>query len=183
VPYIQPDIYEEPIRDTFRSFKEYVEDRYYKLYVRPGDTVTNGTATTGSGFGYVTLVEGVIDYAVATVCVPRFWINGKIKVTVYVAGDGTDTGNFYIQDRIEAVDSGIVLGSADELFNAYRSLAGAAGAGAVQTYNYTTTTAVDSDHVLLGYTIRRDATHGNDTNGDDLFFLGAVLEYQPTNRQ
>jgi hypothetical protein len=92
------------LKQNQRAIAAHLDDDYYVRSLTPGmfvpfATAAHGTAGQSAGLGKwptIDYPDGASSYAVAAFRRPKFWVSGKIEVTIYYTSQTAGTANFSI---------------------------------------------------------------------------------------
>lgn len=167
-----------------RAIDRHLTWDHYTLNFTPGIFVPNGTTLIGvhaasMRYPAITFAKAAASEALVSFAKPSEWRSGKLAITVLYTSPGASTNNFYVAITVDAVKTGEVL-TGTNLYAVFSTWAGPAVANTVKKLGpiYTTNT-IGADDELFGLKVRRDSTHANDTNVNDLNVLMVRVVHMP----
>lgn len=182
---------ETSLRRQLRSIAAHIDDDYYVRSFTPGEfvpfaTAAHGTAGQSVGIGKWPTIDypnGVSSYGVAAFPRPKFWISGKIEVSVYYTSQTAGTADFSILLLICSApqpgnlsNSGITI-----LLNSATASAGPTAADNEKVISAYTTTSLLPSARRISVRIGRDGAA--DANNSVLQVTEVVLTHIPAQQE
>lgn len=179
-------------KDSERSFRERdaeqnrldsLRDDYYKLYVHAAECeISGGSLANVGGLTAAQLRAGNNDFARVGIVKPGLWRNGNAKITAYWSTDGTDTTDVRLRVALNAHSVGSAITTGTDILDYNRDIAPTSTTDILYDDDWTTmTTSILDTHKTFAFVFQR--LGATDSNTDDVYFIGATIEFLPNNRQ
>ncbi len=170
-------------RDAEQNRLDALRDDYYKLYVHAAECeISGGSLANVGGLTAVQLRAANNDFVRVGLVRPRLWRNGQTKITVYWSTDGTESTDVRLRVALNAhvVDSAITTGT--DILDYNQDIAPSGTTDILYDDDFTTmTTNILNTHATFAFIFQR--LGGTDSNTDDVYFIGATIEFLPVTRQ
>lgn len=183
----------ESLKSNQRAIAAHVDDDHYVRRLTPGmfvpfATATHGTAGQSVGLGKWPTIDypnAVSSYAVFATERPRFWLSGRMLVTIYYTSQTAGVADFAILLAVYSVPSngnlsntGITTLHSGGIALAAPGPAAADDEKSIQVY---TTVSFDPSARRIGIRIGRDG--GSDANNNILQVTEVVVQHVPALRE
>ncbi len=179
------------MKQNQRAVAAHLDDDYYVRSLTPGmfvpfATAAHGTAGQSAGLGKwptSDYPDGVSSYAVAAFRRPKFWVSGKIEVTIYYTSQTAGTANFSILLALGAVPQPGNLSNTGvtTLVAATVAAAGPTAADDEKVVSTYTTTSLNPSMRRIFVRVGRDGA--GDANNSILQVTEVVLRHIPAQQE
>ncbi len=179
------------IADNQGVAEDHIDDGYLVWRLTPGmfvpfATAAHGTAGQSAGLGKwptIDYPDAVSSYAVYAHERPKFWVSGRLQVTIYYTSQTAGTANFNILVSLNTVKQPGNLSNTGvtNLFNASIATAGPAAADDEKVVTVYSTTSFIPSAKRIGVRIGRDGA--GDANNNVLQVTEVVVRHIPAKQQ
>jgi hypothetical protein len=171
-------------RDAEQNRTDHNRSGYYTINIGPGDIVDVSAGYTNfSNLVVVNFSTGVDDTVRFGIPKPELWRNGKVKVRIFWATNGTDADDCEVDFDLWGVTDEALAAGKDTLYTGTLGLTPTGTSLQMQEESFFSTADILDEHKIVCFEMTRTGTTESPVNSNTMGVYGWKLEFNPNHRQ